>query len=117
MYSSKKYFGAPPLSLKASSKIFMKKNDLYKSEAAAAIHETATGLYDAGVFDKDTMREFDKPCYTRETRRALTDVRATDTETRRRILSGDGRGLQNRLRGSESCPGWVRLPHASANLN
>jgi len=33
---------------------------------------------------------------------------------RRRISSGDGRGLQNRLRVRESVPGWVRLPHASA---
>ena len=33
---------------------------------------------------------------------------------RRRILSGDGRGLQNRQRVRESVLGWVRLPHASA---
>ncbi len=33
---------------------------------------------------------------------------------RRRILSGDGRGLQNRQRARESALGWVRLPHASA---
>ncbi len=35
---------------------------------------------------------------------------------RRRILSGDGRGLQNRLRGCESSLGLVRLRHASAKL-
>ncbi len=33
---------------------------------------------------------------------------------RRRILSGDGRGLQNRQRVRESVLGWVRPPHASA---
>ncbi|HBR56895.1 MAG TPA: hypothetical protein DEA22_05420 [Blastocatellia bacterium] len=35
---------------------------------------------------------------------------------RRRNSSGDGRGLQNRQRGCESRLGWVRPPHASANL-
>ena len=29
-------------------------------------------------------------------------------------MSGDGRGLQNRLRDCESKLGWVRLPHVSA---
>lgn len=36
------------------------------------------------------------------------------SDARRRIPSGDGRGLQNRQRVRESVPGWVRLPHASA---
>jgi len=36
----------------------------YKSEAMAAIHETAGGLYDIGVIDKKTMRNFDKACLT-----------------------------------------------------
>lgn len=42
----------------------MKKSKAYRSEAAAAIHETATGLYEAGVIDKRTMREFDDSCLT-----------------------------------------------------
>jgi putative transcriptional regulator len=42
----------------------MKKNKIYKSEAAAAIHETASGLYEAGFIDKRTMRGFDESCLT-----------------------------------------------------
>ena len=42
----------------------MKKTKVYKSPASAAIHETATGLYDAGIIDKKTMREFDESCLT-----------------------------------------------------
>jgi putative transcriptional regulator len=34
----------------------------YKSDAMAAIHETAEALYDSGVIDKTTMREFDETC-------------------------------------------------------
>lgn len=36
----------------------------YKSDAFAAIHETAVGMYDAGVIDKKTMRSFDESCLT-----------------------------------------------------
>ncbi len=42
----------------------MKKAKTYKSEAFAAIHETANDLYDAGVIDKQTMRQFDESCLT-----------------------------------------------------
>ena len=42
----------------------MTKNKAYRSEAAAAIHETASGLFDAGVIDKQTMRDFDETCLT-----------------------------------------------------
>jgi putative transcriptional regulator len=42
----------------------MKKNKAYRSEAAAAIYETAAGLYEVGVIDKQTMREFDESCLT-----------------------------------------------------
>lgn len=42
----------------------MRKKGVYRSEAAAAIHETASGLYEAGVIDKRTMREFDESCLT-----------------------------------------------------
>ncbi len=42
----------------------MKKNKVYRSEAAAAIHETAIGLHEAGIIDKQTMREFDESCLT-----------------------------------------------------
>ncbi len=42
----------------------MKKAKAYRSEAASAIHETATGLFEAGIIDKQTMREFDESCLT-----------------------------------------------------
>lgn len=34
----------------------------YKSDAMSAIHETAEMLYESGVIDKKTMREFDETC-------------------------------------------------------
>ena len=34
----------------------------YKSEASAAIHETASSLYRIGAIDKKTMRSFDETC-------------------------------------------------------
>ena len=34
----------------------------FKSDAFAAIHNTAQGLYRAGGIDKTTMREFDESC-------------------------------------------------------
>lgn len=36
----------------------------YRSKALAAVHETALGLYEAGVVDKRTMREFGVMCLT-----------------------------------------------------
>ncbi len=36
----------------------------YRSEALAAIHETASDLHDAGVMDKRTLRKFDELCLT-----------------------------------------------------
>ena len=42
----------------------MKKARTYKSDAFAAIHETANDLYEAGVIDKQTMRQFDESCLT-----------------------------------------------------
>lgn len=35
-----------------------------RSRIMAAIHETAKGLYEAGLMDKKTMREFDENCLT-----------------------------------------------------
>ena len=40
----------------------MKKNKTYRSEAAAAVHEMVEGFHDAGLVDKQTMREFDTSC-------------------------------------------------------
>ena len=42
----------------------MTKTKAYRSEAASTIHETATGLFEAGIIDKQTMREFDESCLT-----------------------------------------------------
>ncbi len=36
----------------------------YRSDAVAAVHETASDLHDAGVMDKRTLRKFDKLCLT-----------------------------------------------------
>lgn len=36
----------------------------YKSDALAAVHETAMGLTDAGVMAKQTMKAFDDMCLT-----------------------------------------------------
>lgn len=33
-----------------------------RSPIIDAVHETARGFHDAGIMDKVTMREFDRPC-------------------------------------------------------
>ena len=42
----------------------MKKNKSYRSEASAAIHEMMEDIHEAGIIDKQTMREFDESCLT-----------------------------------------------------
>ena len=42
----------------------MNKARTYKSDAFAAIHETASDLFDAEVISKQTMRHFDESCLT-----------------------------------------------------
>ena len=42
----------------------MRKSKAYRSEASASIHETVAGLYESGIVDKQTMREFDESCLT-----------------------------------------------------
>ena len=42
----------------------MAKSRTYKNDVLAAIHETVSGYYDAGVIDKQTMRHFDETCLT-----------------------------------------------------
>jgi putative transcriptional regulator len=39
-------------------------NKQYRSDALAAVHETALGLKDTGALDKHTMRAFDEICLT-----------------------------------------------------
>ena len=36
-----------------------------RSDIAASVHETAEGLYEVGLMDKRTMREFDELCLTK----------------------------------------------------
>lgn len=36
----------------------------YRSDALAAIHETASDLHDAGIMEKRTLRKFDDLCLT-----------------------------------------------------
>lgn len=42
----------------------MSKNKTYKSKLSAAIHETVSDMYEAGVIDKATMLRFDRSCLT-----------------------------------------------------
>jgi putative transcriptional regulator len=37
----------------------------YRSDIAASVHETAEGLYEVGLMEKRTMREFDELCLTK----------------------------------------------------
>ncbi len=36
----------------------------YRSRAMASVHETAEGLHEAGLVDKQTLRMFDEACLT-----------------------------------------------------
>lgn len=36
----------------------------YKSDVLASVHETASGLNEAGIIEKQTMRAFDEMCLT-----------------------------------------------------
>ena len=49
----------------------------FKSKVLASIHETATGLHEAGIMDKRTMKEFDDMC--------LTPVKSLSPDQIRRI--------------------------------
>lgn len=40
----------------------MKRRRRYKSDAFAAINETAKALHDPGIIDRRAMREFDEAC-------------------------------------------------------
>ena len=48
----------------------------YRSDALAAVHETACDLHDAGVMDKRTLRKFDKLCLTPVRLMEPEDIRA-----------------------------------------
>jgi putative transcriptional regulator len=48
----------------------------YRSKIMASIHETAEGLHDAGVMDKQTMRKFDEACLTPVRPLTAAEIRA-----------------------------------------
>jgi len=52
------------------------KSESYKSDVMASIHETAEGLYAAGVMDKSTMRKFDEACLTPVRELSGAEIRA-----------------------------------------
>jgi len=54
----------------------MTKNKIYKSDALAAIHETASDYYAARVIDKQTMRRFDESCLTQVHPFTADEIRA-----------------------------------------
>ncbi|CAM4005772.1 putative DNA-binding protein (plasmid) [Roseomonas mucosa] len=54
----------------------------YRSRAMASIHETAEGLHNAGLMDKQTMRQFDDAC--------LTPVRPLTPEEIRALREREG---------------------------
>jgi putative transcriptional regulator len=54
----------------------------FKSDAFAAVHETATDLHDAGLVDKRTMREFDELCLTPVTPLSPEEIKAIRLGTR-----------------------------------
>jgi putative transcriptional regulator len=54
----------------------------YRSDALAAIHETASDLHDADVMDKRTLRAFDELCLTPVQPMTPADIRALRTRER-----------------------------------
>ena len=48
----------------------------YRSETMAAVHEIASDLYDVGLIDKKTMRDFDKNCLVPIKPMTADDIRA-----------------------------------------
>jgi putative transcriptional regulator len=48
----------------ARSKSRTRRQGTYRSPVFAAVHEGAEGLYQAGMIDGTTMREFDRECLT-----------------------------------------------------
>lgn len=47
----------------------------YRSDALAAIHETADGLHNAGIIPKSTMREYDELCLEPVRKLSPKDIR------------------------------------------
>lgn len=54
----------------------------YKDDVASAIHEMASGLYDAGLMPKSTMREIDSLCLTPVEKLTPQEIKAIREEAR-----------------------------------
>jgi len=54
----------------------MTKARTYKSDALAAIHETVSDMFKAGVIDKQTMRRFDESCLSPVHEFSAAEIRA-----------------------------------------
>ena len=52
----------------------------YKDELAGAIHETAAGIFQAGLMPKSTMREFDELCLTPVKKLSPEEIRSIREE-------------------------------------
>lgn len=48
---------------------------IYRSEIAAAMHETMEGFFKSGIVDKQTMKEFDEMCLTHVRDFTAMDIR------------------------------------------
>jgi putative transcriptional regulator len=48
----------------------------YRGDALAAVHETAQGLHEAGIMDKQTMKAFDEMCLTKVTELSPDEIRS-----------------------------------------
>lgn len=53
----------------------------YKSDAFAAIHETASDLHEIGLIDKQTMKRFDESCLTPVKKLTPEEIKAIREET------------------------------------
>ncbi|MBV9467762.1 MAG: DNA-binding transcriptional regulator [Abitibacteriaceae bacterium] len=53
----------------------------YKSDAFAAIHETASDLHEIGLLSKQTMKRFDESCLTPVPKLTPEEIRAIREET------------------------------------
>jgi len=49
---------------------------MYRSGVAAAVHEMVEGFHEAGLIDKQTMRDFDASCLTPATPMSPEEIRA-----------------------------------------
>ena len=47
----------------------------YRSDALAAVHETTVGLHEAGVINKQTMKDFDQICLTQVEKLTAKEIR------------------------------------------